>query len=76
METGLVIGKFLPPHLGHIKLIEFASQYCDKLIVLICSSDKETISGDQRLIWLKEILFQRKKIEVKSRRSREVVSEK
>lgn len=39
MTTGLVLGKFYPPHKGHMKLIEYAKSGCDRLIVLIADSD-------------------------------------
>jgi len=54
MITGLVLGKFYPFHKGHIGLIQFAKKQCDQLIVLICASDKETITGSVRLKWLEE----------------------
>ncbi len=52
--TGFVFGKFLPFHKGHQALIEFAAKHCDKLIVLICCSNKESIPEAVRLQWLKE----------------------
>ncbi len=54
MTTGLVLGKFMPLHLGHIALIEFALQRCDELLVLVCASDSEPIPGDKRLSWVEE----------------------
>ncbi len=54
MKTGLVLGKFYPLHKGHIGLIEFAEARCTELFVLICASDKETISGEIREKWLHE----------------------
>ena len=54
MKTGLVIGKFMPLHRGHIALIDFALQQCDDLIVLVSASYDEPIWGSQRLEWLKE----------------------
>ena len=54
MKTGLVLGKFMPLHNGHIALIEFAIKYCDELIVLICASNTEPIHGSQRLDWVTE----------------------
>lgn len=50
--TGLVLGKFLPLHKGHVALIEFALKHCEKLIVLLCSTDSEAIDGKTRLKWL------------------------
>ncbi|HYV94421.1 MAG TPA: AAA family ATPase [Chitinophagales bacterium] len=54
MKRGLVIGKFMPLHQGHINLIDFASHNCDELIVLICATDKEPIDGQMRLNWVRE----------------------
>jgi len=54
MKRGLVIGKFMPLHKGHIALIDFALDNCDELIVLVSASDDEPIPGNQRLEWLAE----------------------
>ena len=64
MRRGLVIGKFLPVHLGHIALIDFAASRCDELIVSMSFTDMDPISPDLRLTWLKEIFHNRKKITV------------
>lgn len=37
MKKGLVIGKFMPIHKGHIKLIDYALNNCDTLIILVLS---------------------------------------
>ncbi|HEY2860475.1 MAG TPA: AAA family ATPase [Terracidiphilus sp.] len=55
MTRGLVIGKFYPPHRGHKFLIETALRSVDHLDVLICVLPSQTISGDLRERWLKEI---------------------
>ncbi len=52
MKRGLVIGKFLPFHLGHKRLIEFGAKHCDQLTVMVCASDKESVDGATRLNWL------------------------
>ena len=52
MGTGLVIGKFLPPHRGHAFLIETALRQVDRLVVLVCSLEREPIPGWQRVAWL------------------------
>lgn len=54
MKRGLVLGKFYPLHNGHIGLINFAVQQCDELIVLVCASPTEDITGETRLQWLTE----------------------
>ncbi|HEY1114219.1 MAG TPA: AAA family ATPase [Chitinophagaceae bacterium] len=56
MRKGLVLGKFMPLHKGHLALIEFAVQHCDHLTVLLCYNSSEAISGPQRLQWLEESL--------------------
>lgn len=54
--TGLVIGKFMPPHNGHLALIEFARQRCGNLIVLLGARLGEPISGQLRLEWLRSLV--------------------
>jgi HTH-type transcriptional repressor of NAD biosynthesis genes len=49
---GLTLGKFMPFHLGHIKLIEFALEQVDQLIILVVSKDNEDIPKEVRLNWL------------------------
>ncbi|MFO0660239.1 MAG: adenylyltransferase/cytidyltransferase family protein [Polyangiaceae bacterium] len=29
--SGMVLGKFMPPHMGHVYLVEFARRYVDDL---------------------------------------------
>jgi HTH-type transcriptional repressor of NAD biosynthesis genes len=54
MARGLVIGKFMPLHLGHIKLIRFAAEKCRDVTVLLCARNEEPIPGPVRLGWLWE----------------------
>ncbi len=53
--TGLVLGKFLPPHQGHVYLIEFANRYVDQLTVVVDSLDSQPIPGDLRAQWLRDM---------------------
>lgn len=55
MIRGLVIGKFLPPHKGHLALIEFASRQCDELIVSMSDAESDTIDAALRLQWLRQL---------------------
>ena len=55
MTEGLVLGKFMPLHKGHLALIEFALQRCDLLHVLICTVQSEPINGNIRYNWLSEL---------------------
>lgn len=54
-KTGLVVGKFYPPHRGHRFLIDTAQPQVDHLIVLVCERSGQTISGEQRATWLREL---------------------
>jgi len=54
MKRGLVIGKFMPLHKGHIALIEFAAALCDELIVSMSYTDNDPIDPQLRLEWIKE----------------------
>lgn len=56
MTTGLVIGKFYPPHSGHRYLFEYAAEHCDKLTILVCASAKYDIPVTQRAAWIQEIM--------------------
>lgn len=66
--VGLVIGKFYPPHKGHLQLVNFGieSGLCDRLIVAVCSRPEETIVGNIRVGWMKEIYQEQKLVEIAS----------
>jgi HTH-type transcriptional repressor of NAD biosynthesis genes len=53
---GLVIGKFLPPHAGHLGLIRFAAARCDRLTVLVGARPDEPVPGPLRKQWLAQAL--------------------
>lgn len=55
MKTGLVIGKFYPPHHGHMYLIEVARRRVDRLTILLCHHRDQEIPGVVRLQWLNEL---------------------
>ena len=56
MSRGFLLGKFLPPHRGHLMLCDFARAYCDELTVLVCSRPGEPIDGATRLSWMRELV--------------------
>jgi HTH-type transcriptional repressor of NAD biosynthesis genes len=62
MVRGLVLGKFMPVHTGHVELITFASEKCDELIVWICVSDRETMPAHIRHKWISEVFAHNDKI--------------
>lgn len=48
MKNGLVFGKFMPLHEGHLSLINFALKNCDTLNVVLCHHPNEKIPGEIR----------------------------
>jgi HTH-type transcriptional repressor of NAD biosynthesis genes len=52
MKKGLVLGKFMPVHNGHLALVDFALEHCDELVILCCYHAGEPISGETRKFWL------------------------
>jgi NadR type nicotinamide-nucleotide adenylyltransferase len=54
-RTGLVIGKFLPPHRGHHFLIDTARSEADRVTVIVCDRPEQPIPGDVRAAWLSEV---------------------
>jgi len=56
MKKGLVFGKFMPLHKGHLELIQFALRGCDHLTIILCYTNKEPISGTIRFEWIKTAL--------------------
>ena len=49
---GFVLGKFMPPHSGHMYLCDFAAGLCDQLTILVCSLEREPIPGKLRHEWM------------------------
>ncbi|MET0171065.1 MAG: AAA family ATPase [Agrobacterium vaccinii] len=52
---GFLLGKFLPPHAGHVFMCNTASHLCDELTILVCSLDRESIEGQLRYGWMKSL---------------------
>lgn len=63
MQRGLVLGKFMPIHTGHIQLIEFACKHCDTLLLWVCVSHQETMAAELRMKWVKDIFKENKKVQ-------------
>lgn len=55
---GFILGKFMPPHAGHLYLCETAARLVDELTVLVCSTDAEPIPGALRFQWMQTLLPQ------------------
>jgi HTH-type transcriptional regulator, transcriptional repressor of NAD biosynthesis genes len=54
VRRGLIIGKFMPLHFGHVALIRFATTQCDELIVSLTYKPNDPINGELRFDWIKE----------------------
>ncbi len=55
MSTGLIIGRFNPPHLGHSYMIDWAAARCERLVVFVNTRDSELVPGTLRAGWLAEL---------------------
>jgi HTH-type transcriptional regulator, transcriptional repressor of NAD biosynthesis genes len=53
--TGLIVGRFNPPHLGHSFMIDWAAQRCDNLVVFVNTRADELVPGDLRAAWLADL---------------------
>lgn len=52
---GMVLGKFLPPHRGHVHLVDFARHYCDQLVVVVEKVPGEPIPSSLRVQWMRAL---------------------
>ncbi len=53
--TGLIVGRFDPPHLGHSFMIDRAAEQVSELVVYVNSSpSRDAIDGELRARWLGE----------------------
>jgi HTH-type transcriptional repressor of NAD biosynthesis genes len=51
----MLLGKFMPPHMGHAYLCDFAQAYVDELAVVVGSLSREPIDGALRAGWMREL---------------------
>lgn len=56
--SGMLLGKFMPLHDGHVHLMHFAQMSCHRLTILVCTLDSEPIPGNIRYQWVKEMFPQ------------------
>ncbi|QDH33139.1 AAA family ATPase [Porphyrobacter sp. YT40] len=54
-KRGILLGKFMPPHAGHLALIRAARALVDELTVLVCWLPDDPIAGETRLAWMREL---------------------
>jgi NadR type nicotinamide-nucleotide adenylyltransferase len=55
MKRGFLLGKFMPPHAGHMALIRAARALVDELTVLVCWLPDDPIPGETRLAWMRAL---------------------
>jgi HTH-type transcriptional regulator, transcriptional repressor of NAD biosynthesis genes len=60
-ERGFLLGKFMPPHQGHVLLCAFAQNLVQHLTILVCSQPDDDMPGAQRFAWMCE-LFPRTRV--------------
>ncbi|MFP4378313.1 MAG: adenylyltransferase/cytidyltransferase family protein [Spirochaetales bacterium] len=53
---GIIIGRFMPPHLGHRYLVEFAHRFSGDVTVFVCTLSHEPIPGAYRYEWMRELV--------------------
>lgn len=56
LASGLVVGRFLPPHLGHLHLLENARRQVERLYVQIIADVADAPPVDLRAAWLRALL--------------------
>jgi HTH-type transcriptional regulator, transcriptional repressor of NAD biosynthesis genes len=62
--TGLIVGRFCPPHLGHRFVIGWAAQRCEQLVVYVNTRQGEAVPGALRAQWLQEMTPEATVVEV------------
>lgn len=63
-KQGLVFGKFMPIHKGHLALIDFAKSQCESLIVSMSYTTNDPIDPLLRLNWLTQLFDNQSNIEL------------
>lgn len=55
MTRGFLLGKFMPPHAGHMILCDTARRLVDRLTILVCWLPDDPVPGPLRLAWMEEL---------------------
>ena len=55
VKRGFLLGKFMPPHAGHVALIRSAAALVEELMVLVCALPDDPIPGETRLGWMRDL---------------------
>ena len=51
----MLLGKFMPPHYGHVYLADFARNFVSDLTIVVGTLPTEPIPGDLRFHWMKSL---------------------
>ena len=54
-RTGMLLGKFLPPHYGHVYLGDFARHFVRELTIVVGTLKCEPIPGHLRYAWMQQL---------------------
>lgn len=54
MQIGVAVGKFNPPHLGHVHLLDVAAAHTERVYVLLADRPDQSIPAEQRRQWLRD----------------------
>ena len=49
---GLIVGKFHPPHAGHLRLVATAADACERVTVVVAAGSQESLRLADRVEWL------------------------
>jgi len=52
VRTGLIAGKFWPPHFGHHFAINTLQGRCERAVVLVCATATQNPGGRARALWI------------------------
>ncbi len=55
MTKGVILGKFMPPHEGHVALVRTASYLVDRLTIILSASDSDPIPPIHRKDWMESL---------------------
>ncbi len=64
MKKGLIFGKFMPFHKGHMALVEFALSTCECVIVSMSYTPEDPIPAEIRFQWLSQIFEDQPRVEL------------
>lgn len=57
-RDGVAVGRFYPYHHGHRHMLQYALSRCERLHVIICGRDQQSIPAERRAEWIRADLPQ------------------